>query len=155
MRKQAQRRHIDPDRLIFAERAPPALHLARHRHADLFLDTFLYNAHTTASDALWAGVPLVTMAGKGFASRVAASLLQACGLAELVAEFPEQYEQLAQVLAADPQKLGLLRAKLAANRYTAPLFRTEDFVRQLEHGFDEAWRRTRAGNVRDIQVPAS
>ena len=84
---------------------------------------------------------------------MAASLLQACGLAELVAEFPEQYEQLAQTLASDPQKLRLLRAKLAANRHTAPLFRTEDFVRQLEQGFDEAWRRFRQGDTRDIQVP--
>jgi predicted O-linked N-acetylglucosamine transferase (SPINDLY family) len=153
LRKQAQRHRIDPERLIFAERAPPALHLARHGHADLFLDTFLYNAHTTASDALWAGLPLVTVAGKGFASRVAASLLQACGLAELVADSPERYEQLAQALAADPQKLASLRAKLAANRRTAPLFRSKDFVRQLEKGFDEAWRRSHDSDARDIQVP--
>ncbi len=153
LRKEAQRRHIDPDRLVFAERVPPALHLARHCHADLFLDTFVYNAHTTASDALWAGLPLVTMAGKGFASRVAASLLQACGLAELITETPERYEQLAHALAADPEKLGQLRAKLSATRRMASLFRTEVFVRQLERGFDEAWRRSREGDARDIHVP--
>ena len=153
LRKEAGRRHIDPDRLVFAERAPQALHLARHCHADLFLDTFVYNAHTTASDALWAGLPLVTVAGKGFASRVAASLLRACGLAELVTESSEQYEQLAHALAADPQALAQLRAKLAAARRSAPLFRTEGFVRQLERGFDEAWRRSCEGDGRDILVP--
>lgn len=153
LRKEAQRRHIDPDRLVFAERAPPALHLARHCHADLFLDTFAYNAHTTASDALWAGLPLVTVAGQGFAARVAASLLRACDLAELISETPEQYEQLAHALAANPQKLSQLRAKLVASRRAAPLFRTEIFVRQLEHGFDEAWRRSHEGDARDIHVP--
>ncbi len=153
LRKQAQRRHIDPDRLVFAERAAPAWHLARHCRADLFLDTFVYNAHTTASDALWAGLPLVTWAGKGFASRVAASLLRACGLPELVADSPERYEQLAHALAINPQKLAELRAKLLAARHVAPLFRTHEFVRQLERGFDEAYRRSFAGNASDILVP--
>ena len=153
LRKQAHRRQIDPDRLVFAERAPQALHLARHCQADLFLDTFVYNAHTTASDALWAGLPLVTLAGKGFASRVAASLLRACGLPELVADSLERYEHLAHALAASPQELAQFRAKLAAAREVAPLFRTEDFVRQLERGFEEAYRRSHQGDARDIPVP--
>ena len=153
LRKEAQRRRIDPDRLVFAERVEPSLHLARHAQADLFLDTFRYNAHTTASDALWAGVPLVTLAGKGFAARVAASLLKACGLGELITDDMASYERLAGELAADPGRLAALRMKLTQARQTAPLFRSEDFARALEQGFDEAYRRYVEGEAGDILVP--
>ena len=155
LRKEAQRRHVDPDRLVFAERMEPSLHLARHAQADLFLDTFRYNAHTTASDALWAGLPLVTLAGRGFAARVAASLLKACDLDELITHDRESYEHLAWELATDPARLVALRAKLAEARQTAPLFRSEEFARALERGFDEAYRRLIAGETGDILVPES
>src|SRR5262249_8752904 len=141
---------------VFAERVSPAEHLARHAHADLFLDTFRYNAHTTASDALWAGVPLVTLPGKSFASRVAASLLEAAGLPELIAQTPEDYERLALTLANDPRKLLALKEKLAAARQTAPLFRSAAFTRALESGFDQVYARYLAGEApADIAVAES
>src|SRR5690606_9235328 len=127
-----RQRGIDPDRLIFAGRLPQAEHLARQRLADLFLDTFNVNAHTTASDALWAGLPLVTMAGKGFVARVAASLLHAVGLPELVVETPAEYERRARALATRPDLLRGYRERLAANRMTMPLFDTSGFARNIE-----------------------
>ena len=145
LRKAAGKRGVNPDRLVFAPRVSPAEHLARHRQADLFLDTFRYNAHTTASDALCAGLPLVTMPGKSFASRVAASLLNAVGLPELIAQTPEDYEQLALALATDPAKLAALKEKLAAARQTAPLFRSAAFTRQLEAAFDQTYARYMTG----------
>src|SRR5205814_3329585 len=102
LRKEAAARGVDPERLIFATRLPVAEHLARHRLADLFLDTLPYNAHTTASDALWAGLPVLTCRGSAFAARVAASLLGAVGLPELVTDNPADYESLALRLAFDP-----------------------------------------------------
>jgi predicted O-linked N-acetylglucosamine transferase (SPINDLY family) len=141
LRKEAAIRGVDPARLIFAENRPVAEHLARQRHADLFLDTFAYNAHTTGSDALWAGLPIVTLPGQSFAARVGASLLHAIGLPELIAESPEHYEQLALALASDPARLAAIRAKLAANRATAPLFDTERFTRGLEAAYDAAYER--------------
>lgn len=130
--REAAARGIDPARLVFAPRLPLAAHLARHRLADLFLDTLPYNAHTGASDALWAGLPLVTCSGNAFAGRVAASLLQAVGLPELVTHSLSEYEALALALARDPSRLGSLRARLAVNRREAPLFDTARFCRQLE-----------------------
>jgi protein O-GlcNAc transferase len=143
--KAAERRGIDPTRLVFAARVSPAEHLARHRQANLFLDTFRYNAHTTASDALWAGLPLITMPGKSFAARVGASLLNAVGLPELIAETPEDYERLALTLATDPVKLLALKEKLAATRQNARLFRSTAFTRHLEAAFDQAYARYIAG----------
>src|SRR6185369_6801564 len=126
----------DPARLIFANRLDStAEHLARHRLADLFLDTVPYNAHTTASDALWAGLPVLTCVGESFAGRVAASLLNAIGLPELVATTPEQYEALAIELATDPQRLEQIRRKLARNRLTTALFDTPRFTRHLEAAY--------------------
>ena len=145
LRKEAEKRGINPARLVFAERTGAAEHLARHAHADLFLDTFRYNAHTTASDALWAGLPLVTLAGKSFAARVGASLLQAVGLPELITDTPEDYERLALALATDPPRLLALKEKLAAARHSAPLFRSATFARQLERAFDQAFARYLAG----------
>ncbi|MFG1399387.1 O-linked N-acetylglucosamine transferase, SPINDLY family protein [Roseixanthobacter pseudopolyaromaticivorans] len=126
---------VDPSRIIFAPRAELADHLARHRHADLVLDTLPYNAHTTASDALWAGVPLVTCAGESFASRVAGSLLHAVGLPELVTHTLAEYEALALALARDPQRLADLRARLAANRANADLFDATRYARGLEAAY--------------------
>jgi predicted O-linked N-acetylglucosamine transferase (SPINDLY family) len=132
----AQARGIDPGRLVFAGRMPHAEHLARHRCADLFLDTFNYNAHTTAVDALWTGVPLVTRPGRSFASRVAASLLHAIEMPELICETAEAYEHLALALATDPAQLAAVKARLAAKRLTAPLFDTAQFTRGVEQAYD-------------------
>jgi protein O-GlcNAc transferase len=126
---------VDPARLVFARKLPKPEHLARHRLADLFLDTRTYNAHTTASDALWAGLPLLAWSGDAFASRVAASLLHAVGLPELVVADGAAYERTAVALAQDPARLAALRAKLAANRLSTPLFDTARFTRDLEAAF--------------------
>ncbi|MEO8113059.1 MAG: tetratricopeptide repeat protein [Phenylobacterium sp.] len=143
LRKAAERRGVSADRLVFAGRIASADHLARHRLADLFLDTLPYNAHTTASDALWAGLPLVTCAGRSFASRVAASLLTAVGLPELVTDSLEAYEALAYDLATRPERLAALKAKLAAQRDTAPLFDTALTCRHIEAALTAAWERQR------------
>jgi len=132
LRKEAQLRGVDSQKLIFAPRVPWLEHLNRQQHVDLLLDTFPYNAHTTASDALWAGVPLVTCIGETFPSRVAASLLTAAGLPELVTNSLEEYEKLALHFATSPDELNAIRKKLIANRSTAPLFDTKRFVRDLE-----------------------
>ncbi len=141
LRRAAEKRGVDPARLVFAARLPAAQHLARHWLADLFLDTFAYNAHTTASDALWAGLPLVTKAGKGFAARVGASLLKAVGLAELVTESAADYERLALALAKEPDRLADIRGRLQANRTTEPLFDSEVMTRHIEHAFEEIFGR--------------
>jgi predicted O-linked N-acetylglucosamine transferase (SPINDLY family) len=154
LRGEASRRSLDPDRLVFAPKRPLPEHLARHRLADLFLDTLPYNAHTTASDALWAGLPLVTCAGRSFAARVAASLLRAVGLPELATPSLEAYRDLALALARDPDRLGALRGRLAANLATAPLFDTDRTRRQVEAAFEIAWRRRLAGlDPRSFDVP--
>src|SRR5208282_2272488 len=114
--REARTRGVPPGRLVFARRLPPPEHLARHRVADLFLDTLPYNAHSTASDALWSGLPLVTQLGESFAGRVAASLLHAIGLPELVTHSIEDYEALALRLAKDPPLLEGYRNHLAKNR---------------------------------------
>jgi len=141
LRKEAASRHVDPARLIFAPRMSLPEHLARHRLADLFLDTLPYNAHTTASDALWAGLPVLTRIGETFAGRVAASLLSAIGLPELITTSPEAYEALAIELAANPEKLSSIKNKLAQNRLTAPLFDTERFTRHLEAAYTAMYER--------------
>ena len=120
---------------MFAKRVPPHDHLARHKLADLFLDTLPYNAHTTASDALWAGLPILTCLGETFAGRVAASLLNAIGLPELITTTLESYEQLAIDLALHPNKLALIKRKLIANRLTTALFNTELFTKHIEAAY--------------------
>jgi predicted O-linked N-acetylglucosamine transferase (SPINDLY family) len=132
LRQAAQDRGVDGERLIFAAPAPLDVHLARHQLAGLFLDTLPYNAHATACDALWAGLPLVTLRGTAYAGRVAASLLTAAGLPELIAETAEAYEALALGLARDPARLSALRDKLIANRAGASLFDTPRLARNLE-----------------------
>jgi predicted O-linked N-acetylglucosamine transferase (SPINDLY family) len=151
----AAARGVDPARLIFAPRVPPAEHLARHRLADLFLDTLPYNAHTTASDALWAGLPVITCLGAQFDGRVAASLLHAMGMAELVTHSLGEYEALAMTLARDPARLADVRARLAANRPTSPLFDTDLFRRHIEWAYLQMVEITRAGeSPRSFTVPA-
>lgn len=135
LRRHASAAGVDPERLVFAPPIGFNSHLARHQLADLFLDTFHYNAHTTGSDALWAGLPMVTMAGKGFASRVAASLLDAVGLPELITDSPQAYEQLALDLAQNPQRLRLIRDKLAKTGAVSPLFDTDRYCRSLEQAY--------------------
>jgi protein O-GlcNAc transferase len=145
LRSEAAARGVDPARLIFARRWPLPEHLARHRAAGLFLDTLPYNAHTTASDALWAGLPVLTRTGESFAARVGASLLEAVGLPELITSTPEQYEALAVGLARDPGKLAAIRETLERNRLAAPLFDTESFTRRLESAYEEMYARYQAG----------
>jgi hypothetical protein len=145
LKKEAQKRGIHPERLVFAKWMPPAEHLARQRLADLFIDTLPYNAHTTASDALWAGLPVLTLIGQSFASRVAASLLNAIGLPELITHSEQEYEQKALELANNSKQLVQIKAKLAANRLTTPLFDTERFRKNLEQAYLEVYERHQAG----------
>lgn len=144
-RTEAKKRGIDPGRLFFAEHASHADYLARFRAADLFLDTFHYNAGTTASDALWAGLPVLTCKGNTYVSRMAASILNAVGLPELVASSPQEYEGIATRLASNPEQLHSLRQKLAANKSTHPLFDTKLTTRHIEQGFLAAHERHQAG----------
>ena len=122
-------------------RLPKDQHLERHKLADLFLDTRIYNAHTTASDALWAGLPVLTCIGDDFPARVAASLLQAVGLPELITHSLKEYEEYAIRLATQPEELAELKHKLAANRLQTPLFDTERFTRHLERAYVMMWER--------------
>ena len=146
LRREAEARRADPARLVFAPRLPaPEDHLARLGLADLFLDTLPYNAHTTAMDALWAGLPVLTSMGASFASRVAASQLQAAGLPELTTDSLEAYERKAVALAHNPDEMAKLKARLAANRANAALFDTERFTRNLEGAYHEMWQRAEAG----------
>ena len=136
LRREAAARGVEPERLIFALFAPLEVHHARHRLADLFLDALPYNAHTTAADALWGGLPVLTQIGDTFAGRVGASLVTAAGLPELVTHSGDEYESLAVSLARDPARLMALRRKLVENRATAPLFDTARFARNLESAFE-------------------
>jgi predicted O-linked N-acetylglucosamine transferase (SPINDLY family) len=133
---EAAKHGIDRARLIFAPFLPLNAHLARLALGDLFLDTWVSNAHTTASDALWAGLPLLTRRGHTFQGRVAASLLGAVGLPELVTESQEDYETLALSLARDPHFLNIYRARLAQNRKSAALFDTDRTTRNIEAAFE-------------------
>lgn len=144
LRREARRRDIAPERLIFAPPVAADQHLARHRLADLFLDTRPVNAHTTASDALWTGLPLVTCTDDAFAGRVAASLLHAAGLSELVAHDLADYERMALELATAPALLTEMRARLAQNR-THPLFDTDRYRRHLEAAYTAMWERYQRG----------
>jgi predicted O-linked N-acetylglucosamine transferase (SPINDLY family) len=145
LKDEARARGINPARLIFAARVDAAAHLARQRLADLFLDTLPCTAHTTASDALWVGLPVLTILGSTFAGRVAASLLRAIGMPELIGPSLQAYEELALHLARDKQALADIRAKLAGNRSTHPLFDTARFTRHLETAYTMAWERYQRG----------
>ncbi|MEZ5972393.1 MAG: tetratricopeptide repeat protein [Hyphomonadaceae bacterium] len=153
LRSEASARGVEPERLVFAPPLPQAEHLARHRLADLFLDTFNYNAHTTASDALWAGLPLVTKLGEGFAARVCGSLLSAAGLPELITTTEDAYATLACELAARPDRIASLKAKVAASRTAAPLFNAALFTKHIESAFEQVHARRLAGQrPTDIRV---
>ncbi len=153
--REAEARGIAPSRLIFAPRTDGQAHLARHRHADLFLDTFHYNAHTTACDALWMGLPVLTRTGTTFAGRVGTSLLNAVGLPELVTASTEAYAARARELATRPAKLAAIRARLAANRLTHPLFNTARQTRQLEAAYEAMMVRQASGAApQDFAVAA-
>jgi predicted O-linked N-acetylglucosamine transferase (SPINDLY family) len=147
LRREAAKRGVRPERLIFAPRLGNNEHLVRHRLAGLFLDTLPYNAHTTASDALRAGLPLITCMGPSFAGRVAGSLLHAVGLPELVTHSLEDYEALAGRLAENPAELARLRNTLIANSATHALFDTDRFRRNIEAAYLEMHRRHRAGEA--------
>lgn len=138
---------VDPERLFFAKKKQNPAHLARYPLADLFLDTSPYGAHTTSSDALWMGVPVLTFPGRSFASRVCGSLVTAAGLPELVCAGPEEFVARAIELGNDRAQLAALRAKLAANRDTCVLFDTPLFVAKLENLYREMWSDFRAGRL--------
>ncbi len=145
LRKEAVLRGVDENRIVFANRTGLAEHLSRHRLADLFLDTLPYNAHTTSSDALWSGLPVLTCKGSAFAGRVASSLLYAVGLPELVSDNLEAYESLALKLAANPALLAEIRAKLASNINTCGLFDTDRYRRHIEAAYITMWERYQRG----------
>ena len=145
LKQEAAARGVNPERLVFANRMPLPDHLARHRLADLFLDTLPYNAHTTASDALWAGLPVLTLLGETFAGRVAASLLNAIGLPELITTALEGYEQMAVGLATHPEKMTSIKHKLVNNRLTTPLFDTKLFTKHIEAAYSAMYERHQAG----------
>ncbi|TBN42032.1 tetratricopeptide repeat protein [Paracoccus subflavus] len=132
LRQEAQARGVQPDRVVFAPRMSNAAHLARHRHADLFLDTFNVNAHTTASDALWAGLPVLTRPGQQFAARVGASLVRAAGLADLVAGSDKDYYEKAKALIANRAEREAVRKRLQAGLATSRLYATEAYTRDYE-----------------------
>jgi protein O-GlcNAc transferase len=141
LRREAVARGVAQERLIFADRPDKPVHLQRLSLVDIALDTWTYNGHTTTSDALWAGVPVIALEGGHYASRVSASVLRAIGLPELVARSPAEYKTLALRYGRDPSARAVLRAKLAVNRRTLPLFDTARFARNLEAGYREIWRR--------------
>jgi predicted O-linked N-acetylglucosamine transferase (SPINDLY family) len=145
LRREAAARGVDPVRLIFAPRMAPAAHLARQILADLMLDTLPYNAHTTCSDALWVGLPVLTCQGVGFASRVAASVLKAARLPELITHTLTEYESLARELATQPARLDCIRARLIENRTCLPLFDTARTCRHMEAAYVTMWERHQDG----------
>ena len=156
LRHEAERCGIEPNRLVFAPRvASMEEHLARYRQADLFLDTVPFNAQTTAVDALWAGLPVLTCLGTTFVGRAAASVLNAVGLVELIASSLEEYEALALKLARNPEALAAIRARLASNLHSYPLFDTDRFRRHTESAFVTIWERQRKGeSPESFAVPA-
>src|SRR5262249_54460927 len=146
-----------PERLIFADRPDKALHLKRLSLVDLALDCWTYNGHTTTSDALWAGLPVIVLEGTHYASRVSSSVLRAIGAPELIARTREEYAGLALRYAWDPAALAALKAKIAANRDSSPLFDTDRFLRNLERTYRTLWRRHVAGKppgaIRIVEPP--
>ena len=145
LQQEAQARGISAARIIFAKRVPLSEHLGRHQCADLFLDTLPYNAHTTASDALWAGLPVLTCTGTSFAGRVASSMLTVLDLPELITTSVAQYESLAYELASQPEKLHQIKTKLAKNRLHSPLFNADLIARELESAYLAMYKRFQEG----------
>ncbi len=147
LRREAASRGIASKRLVFAPPVDYESHVSRMAAGDLFLDTLPYNAHSTASDALWAGLPVITCAGRSFSARVAASALAAIGLPELATDSLADYERLALSLARDPERLAAIRARLADNRKSYPLFDTAHLCRQIETSYHAMWERHRSGQA--------
>ena len=155
LRREASARGVDPARIVFATRVPRIEdHLARYRAADLFLDTTPYNAHSTTSDVLRVGLPVLTCRGKAFAGRVAAGLLMAVGLPEMITDTLEEYENLAFQLASDSDRLRGIRARLLKNLETTRLYDTRIFCRNLEMAFRAMWDRYQQGKTPDHLVIA-
>jgi predicted O-linked N-acetylglucosamine transferase (SPINDLY family) len=146
LKKEAAARDVDPARLVFAGRTESlAEHLARYRVADLFLDTLPYNAHATASDALWAGLPVLTLAGETFPARVGASLLNAVSLGELIKTTDDAYIASAIELAANPSKLDMIKHTLSHHRLSLPLFDTSSYVQHIEAAYSAIYDRYLSG----------
>ena len=148
--KEAAARGVGPKRLVFAKKVPHSEYLAQFRRADLYLDTFNYNAGATASNALWAGLPVLTKQGKSYAARMASSLLRSIGLSELITTNETEYENLAMKLAQDPERLSALKQMVSASRTTMPLFKSELFTRHLENGYQQAYARYLDGKRPDV-----
>ena len=138
LQKEAIKRGVDPNRLIFAHRVSYEKYLSQFRHADLFLDTFTYNAGATASNALWAGLPVLTKIGTGYAARMASSLLYSLDLPELITQSELEYEDLALELCLHPSRLFAIRQKLVVSRSTKPFFNSKLFTQHLENGYQQA-----------------
>jgi predicted O-linked N-acetylglucosamine transferase (SPINDLY family) len=149
LRSEAVKQGVDPERLVFAGYVAHDVHLARYRLADLFLDTYPYNAHTTASDALWAGLPVLTQEGSTYAARVGSSLLHNLGLDELVTKTKVEYLELAVELAGNKSKLIKLKEKIDRNRVSFPLFDTPLFTTHIEAAYKAAYRIERSNAIRD------
>jgi predicted O-linked N-acetylglucosamine transferase (SPINDLY family) len=147
LRQEIGKRDVAPERLIFGEKMSVAQHLARHRQADLFLDTHFYNAHTTASDALYMGVPLITCPGESFASRVGQSLVTAAGLPELAVPDFDIYEDTAVRLANNPEELQMIKRYLIAQRTICPLFDISLFTKNLEQAYHKIWQIYQSGET--------
>ena len=133
LQKEARKRNVDPERLIFAERLPLSKHLARHSLGDLALDTFNMNGGTTTSDALWGGLPVLTKIGQSFSARVSASLLTSIGLPELITYSEREYEEKALSIASDPEETLRLKSKLNNLKETSPVYNSELFTKDLEN----------------------
>jgi protein O-GlcNAc transferase len=147
LRKEAVRRGIDPNRLIFAEKLPKSVHLDRLGPTDLGLDTRSVNGAATTSDTLWVGVPALTLHGSHFVSKMSSSILAAVGLPELITHSLKSYEDLAVELATDPVRMRAIKDRLEKNRLTEPLFDTKRFVRNLENAYEQMWQIYTAGEL--------
>ena len=141
LKKEAEKRGVKSDRIIFAKHMPVPEHLARHKIADLFVDTFPYTAHTTCSDALWSGLPVITRTGQSFASRVAGSLLNAVNLKELITKTEKEYEDLILKLAKNPKQLKEIKNKLKKNRLKEPLFNSKLYTKKIESAYKKVYER--------------
>jgi len=145
LKNEAMARGVDGAKLVFGKKMPYEEYLKRYQVCDLFLDTFPYNAGTTASDALWAELPVLTLMGQSFASRMAASILNAIGLSELITHTQGEYETLAIELAMNPKKLEDIKLKLISNRLTTPLFDTQLFTKNIEAAYIKMHHRHHQG----------
>ena len=153
LKKEANIRGIEPNRIIFAEKIPLSEHLARHKLADLFIDTFPYTAHTTCSDALWSGLPVITRVGKSFASRVGASILNAIGLEELITKTEKEYEYLATQLATKSEFLNKINKKLEKNKIKKPLFNTKLYTSHIEKAYIKIYKNYQSDlSVKNIEI---